>query len=338
MSPRQPRPSQWPWPAASFVMPQSSARFFTIKFAGSTPACKCSQKLSNPSKAPCAWPATCRAGTLARVLLTLLLILLCCESEFGPMNPEQSQPEIKPASSGSSIASASDDLARASDPALTPDLALALLLRRDLPPDAVEQIAHNAGVMKSRKVRIAVAAHPRAAPDPRVLHVRLNAVRSAARRRRRPEARRRRPARHPRRFNHPWRAHLPGSPRFGQRGRRPAARQGNPRLANRPREYAPHRDRHRPRAPAHRRLACFCRSRLPPPQMVAAPRNSHRSAAQRKNSALPRPGIRPPAFARPTARRPARLAPARKDQELSTERIRDEVEVRLNCLSSTHPE
>jgi hypothetical protein len=86
------------------------------------------------------------------------------------MNPEQSQPEIKPAASGSSIVSASADLARASDPALTPDLALALLLRRDLPPDAVEQIAHNAGVMKSRKVRIALAAHPRA---PRRIALRL---------------------------------------------------------------------------------------------------------------------------------------------------------------------
>jgi hypothetical protein len=72
------------------------------------------------------------------------------------MNPEQSQPEIKPAASGSSIVSATDDLARASDPALTPDLALALLLRRDLPPDAVEHIA--------------VAAHPRA---PRRIALRL---------------------------------------------------------------------------------------------------------------------------------------------------------------------
>lgn len=54
-----------------------------------------------------------------------------------------------------------DDLARASDPALTPDLALALLQPRDLSADAVEKISQNVGVMKSRKVRIAVAAHPR---------------------------------------------------------------------------------------------------------------------------------------------------------------------------------
>lgn len=86
------------------------------------------------------------------------------------MSPEPSQPEIVFDSAVRPTASASDDLARASDPALTPDLALALLQRRDMPPDAVEQIAHNAGVMKSRKVRIAVAAHPRA---PRRIALRL---------------------------------------------------------------------------------------------------------------------------------------------------------------------
>jgi hypothetical protein len=86
------------------------------------------------------------------------------------MNSEPSQPEITPDASASSIASAPDDLARASDPALTPDLALALLQRRDLLSDAVEQIAHNLAVMKSRKVRIAVAAHPRV---PRRIALRL---------------------------------------------------------------------------------------------------------------------------------------------------------------------
>ncbi len=85
------------------------------------------------------------------------------------MNPERSQPEIALASAPS-IVSAPDDLARASDPALTPDLALALLQRRDLPADAVEQISQNAGVTKSRKVRLAVAAHPRA---PRCIYVSL---------------------------------------------------------------------------------------------------------------------------------------------------------------------
>ena len=43
----------------------------------------------------------------------------------------------------------------------TEDLALALLQRRDLAPEVIPQINKNAGVMKSRKVRLAVAAHPR---------------------------------------------------------------------------------------------------------------------------------------------------------------------------------
>lgn len=48
-----------------------------------------------------------------------------------------------------------------SDPGLTEDLALALLKNRDLPIEATEQISKNAGVMKSRKVRRTLAAHPR---------------------------------------------------------------------------------------------------------------------------------------------------------------------------------
>jgi hypothetical protein len=46
--------------------------------------------------------------------------------------------------------------------ALTADLALAELKGRDLPSEVVEQISKNAAVMKSRKVRVEVAAHPRA--------------------------------------------------------------------------------------------------------------------------------------------------------------------------------
>ena len=45
---------------------------------------------------------------------------------------------------------------------LTEDSALALLQRRDLPPEIIHQIFKNLGAMKSRKVRLAVAAHPRA--------------------------------------------------------------------------------------------------------------------------------------------------------------------------------
>jgi hypothetical protein len=58
----------------------------------------------------------------------------------------------------------------AADPALTPDLALALLKHRDLPAETVEEISKNAIVMKHRKVRLAVAAHPHA---PRRIALRL---------------------------------------------------------------------------------------------------------------------------------------------------------------------
>jgi hypothetical protein len=48
----------------------------------------------------------------------------------------------------------------ASSAALTEDLALSQLNHRDLSPQIIQDIAQNAGVMKSRKVRLAVAAHP----------------------------------------------------------------------------------------------------------------------------------------------------------------------------------
>ena len=53
---------------------------------------------------------------------------------------------------------------------LTEDLALASLKNRDLSSETVEQIAANTGVMKSRKVRLALAAHPR---TPRRIALRL---------------------------------------------------------------------------------------------------------------------------------------------------------------------
>jgi hypothetical protein len=51
--------------------------------------------------------------------------------------------------------------AEASAPTLNEDLALALLKRDDLPPEAIEQLSKNSGVMKSRKVKRAVVAHPK---------------------------------------------------------------------------------------------------------------------------------------------------------------------------------
>ena len=53
---------------------------------------------------------------------------------------------------------------------LTADLALAAVKDRDLPSEVIEQISRNAAVMKSRKVRMALAAHPRA---PRRIALRL---------------------------------------------------------------------------------------------------------------------------------------------------------------------
>jgi len=48
------------------------------------------------------------------------------------------------------------------DSALTEDLALALLKRPDLLASDVEHLTKNSALLKSRKVRLALAAHPRA--------------------------------------------------------------------------------------------------------------------------------------------------------------------------------
>ena len=53
---------------------------------------------------------------------------------------------------------------------VTADLALAALKDRDLSSEVLEEISKNASVMKSRKVRLALAAHPRA---PRRIVLRL---------------------------------------------------------------------------------------------------------------------------------------------------------------------
>ncbi len=53
-----------------------------------------------------------------------------------------------------------DLLSAAADPALTGDLALALLKRADLPGEVLEQLAKNRGALKLRKVKIALACHP----------------------------------------------------------------------------------------------------------------------------------------------------------------------------------
>lgn len=53
-----------------------------------------------------------------------------------------------------------DLLRAASDPALTADLALALLQHADLPVETLEQLANNGRVLKQRKVKLALVCHP----------------------------------------------------------------------------------------------------------------------------------------------------------------------------------
>jgi hypothetical protein len=52
-------------------------------------------------------------------------------------------------------------LGTAADPALTEDFALALLKRADLPAEVLEQFGKNVSVLKSRKVKMALATHAR---------------------------------------------------------------------------------------------------------------------------------------------------------------------------------
>jgi hypothetical protein len=73
----------------------------------------------------------------------------------------------KNAPNASASASTGDS---APDAALNEDLALALLKNRDLPADDLDAIYKNVAVMKSRKVRLALAAHPRV---PRRIALRL---------------------------------------------------------------------------------------------------------------------------------------------------------------------
>jgi hypothetical protein len=72
------------------------------------------------------------------------------------------------------VRSTSSDILKtaAADPALTEDLALALLKRGDVPPEVLEQLSKNGGTMKSRKVKLALVEHPK---TPR--HVSLPMVR-----------------------------------------------------------------------------------------------------------------------------------------------------------------
>lgn len=61
-----------------------------------------------------------------------------------------------------SAATREDDFERASDPALSEDLALAMLKRSDLAAAVIEQVAKHSDLLKSRKVKLALASHPHA--------------------------------------------------------------------------------------------------------------------------------------------------------------------------------
>lgn len=77
--------------------------------------------------------------------------------------PEDKIPEDEgtPVSAAAVAPPTTADLLRsAADPALTEDLAMALLKRADLPAEVIEQFARNSNALKSRKVRIALASHP----------------------------------------------------------------------------------------------------------------------------------------------------------------------------------
>jgi hypothetical protein len=83
------------------------------------------------------------------------------------MMPQDAQPDV------ASSPQSNPKTATGTDPAnapLTEDLALAFLKRTDLRAQDIEQISKNAALLKSRKVRLALAAHPRA---PRRLSLRL---------------------------------------------------------------------------------------------------------------------------------------------------------------------
>jgi hypothetical protein len=65
-------------------------------------------------------------------------------------------------SEASAHAPSAELLLAVSDPTLTEDVALSLLKRPELPGDVIEQLAKNANVLESRKVKIALASHPHA--------------------------------------------------------------------------------------------------------------------------------------------------------------------------------
>ncbi len=87
------------------------------------------------------------------------------------MTPAESQPENELARGPEpNSATAPLNALNMADDALTADLALSAVKDRNVSSNVIEQITRNAAVMKSRKVRVALAAHPR---TPRRMALRL---------------------------------------------------------------------------------------------------------------------------------------------------------------------
>ncbi len=79
-----------------------------------------------------------------------------------PLQGADSGSAVLPLESAIHSAAPEDLLRAAADPALNEDLALALLQRADLPTEVLEQLARNSNALKLRKLKLALACHPRA--------------------------------------------------------------------------------------------------------------------------------------------------------------------------------
>jgi hypothetical protein len=86
------------------------------------------------------------------------------------MDSETQAPSDASVTSDSESSSASSPNLDHAAGSLTEDAALSILKHRDLPADEIDRIAKDSGAIKSRKVRLALAAHPRA---PRRIALRL---------------------------------------------------------------------------------------------------------------------------------------------------------------------
>jgi hypothetical protein len=86
------------------------------------------------------------------------------------MDSETQAPSDASVTSDSESSSASSPNLDHAAGSLTEDAALSILKHRDLPANEIDRIAKDSGAIKSRKVRLALAAHPRA---PRRIALRL---------------------------------------------------------------------------------------------------------------------------------------------------------------------